>query len=52
MQGYFIDKMAPEKFLARGRIIGRDWNKSRRGFPPRYSHLPLLRDLLPPPPPP
>ncbi len=37
---------------ARGRILGRNWDKSRQSFPPCYSQSPLLRILLLPPPPP
>ncbi len=35
---------------ARGRILGRNWHKSLKSFPPCYSQSRLLRILLPPPP--
>ncbi len=35
----------------RGRILGRNWDKSLKGFPPSYSQSPLLTDFTPPPPP-
>ncbi len=31
--------------LYRGRILGRNWDKSLQSFPPCYSQLPLLTDL-------
>jgi len=33
----------------RGRILGRNWEKSLKSFPPCYSQSPLLAPLLPPP---
>jgi hypothetical protein len=36
---------------ARGRILGRNWDKSLNRFPPSYSQSPLLTDFTPPPPP-
>jgi hypothetical protein len=33
-----------------GRILGRNWDKSLKSFPPRYSQSPLLTDLNPPSP--
>ncbi len=35
-----------------GRILGRNWDKSLRSFPPCYSQSPLQMDSTPPPPPP
>jgi len=34
----------------RGRILGRNWNKSLKSFPPCFSQSPLLRDFTPLPP--
>jgi hypothetical protein len=41
----------PDDF-SKGRILGRNWDKSLKSFPPCYSQAPLLMDftpLLPPP---
>ncbi len=35
----------------RGRILGRNWDKSLKSFPPSYSQSPLLTDFTPPLPP-
>jgi hypothetical protein len=35
--------------LIRGRIIGRNWDKSLKSFPPCYSQSPLLMDFTPHP---
>jgi hypothetical protein len=32
----------------RGRILGRNWDKSLKSFPPCYSQSPLLTDFTPP----
>jgi hypothetical protein len=37
------------KRFVRGRILGRNWNKSLKSFSPCYSRSPLLQILLPPP---
>jgi hypothetical protein len=36
----------------RGPILGRNWNKSLKSFPPCYLQEPLLKEFSPPPPPP
>ncbi len=36
--------------LNRGRILGRNWDKSLKSFPPCYSQSPLLTDFTPHPP--
>ncbi len=36
-------------FYSRGRILGRNWGKSLKSFPPCYSQSPLLTDFTPPP---
>jgi hypothetical protein len=33
-----------------GRILGRNWDKSLKSFPPCYSKSPLMMDFTPPPP--
>ena len=33
---------------ARGQILGRNWDKSLKSFPPCYSQSPLLTDFTPP----
>jgi hypothetical protein len=33
--------------LSEGRILGRNWDKSLKSFPPCYSQSPLLQILLP-----
>jgi hypothetical protein len=38
-------------YPSRGRILGRNWDKSLRSFPPCYSQSHLLMDFAPPPPP-
>jgi hypothetical protein len=35
----------------RGRILGRNWDKSLKSFPPYYSQFPLPKEFTPPPPP-
>ncbi len=35
--------------LYRGRILGRNWDKSLKSSPPCYSQSPLLKDFAPPP---
>ncbi len=37
-------------YSTRGRILGRNWDKSLKSFPPCYSQSPLQMDLPPPPP--
>jgi hypothetical protein len=39
-------------FLFRGRILGRNWDKSLQSVPPCYSQSPLITDFTPPSPPP
>ncbi len=34
------------RFCTRGRILGRNWDKSRKSFPPCYSHSSLLMDFI------
>ncbi len=36
--------------VSRGRILGRNWNKNLKSFPPCYSQSPLLTDFTHPPP--
>ncbi len=36
--------------LSRGRILGRNWDKSLKSLPSCYSQSPLLKDFTPPPP--
>ncbi len=36
--------------IHRGRILGRNWDKSLKSFPPCYSQSPLVTDFIPPPP--
>jgi hypothetical protein len=53
--GSDYDKVAPNIHMYTvnwGRILGRNWGKSLRSFPPCYSQSPLLTDFTPPPPPP
>ncbi len=37
------------RHVARGRILGRNWDKNFNSYPPCYSQSPLLTDLTPPP---
>jgi hypothetical protein len=39
-----------EQFIipsSRGQILGRNWDKSPKSFPPCYSQSPLLTDFIP-----
>ncbi len=38
--------------VSRGRILGRNWGKSRKSFPPCYPQSTSLTDFTPSPPPP
>jgi hypothetical protein len=44
---YTGSTMCSEQF--RGRILGRNWDKSLKSFPPCYSQSSLLMDFAPPP---
>ncbi len=44
-------RLPKQKKLSWGRILGGNWDKRLKSFPPCYSQSPLLKDFTPPPPP-
>jgi hypothetical protein len=53
IKGWFLDFLFfphRQSVVCRGRILGRNWDKGLKSFPPFYSQSPLLTDILPPPP--
>ncbi len=44
-------RVIAERGVARGRILGRNWDKTLKSFSPCYSHSLLLTDFTHPPPP-
>jgi hypothetical protein len=42
--------LKPYQNISRGRILGRNWDKSLKSFPPCNSQSPLLTDFTPPSP--
>jgi len=45
-----LDLQLVTSTLNRDRILGRNWDKSLKSFPPCYSQSPLLKDFTPPSP--